>query len=158
MKLILKILIGLVLLVVGLVFVFFSYLAQKTGQPLAYYPRLFCQTLKNPSLSPNFSFLILGLDYRNDTLEQTQTTDTIIFGRLNSDKSTVSLISLPRDLWDYSLSSKINQIYPLSLATPSPLTSIKEHFTPIVGQPIDRVLVITTDNLAEIVDIFGGVD
>ncbi len=158
MKSVAKVLLSLLFLSVIIMFIFFNYLARKTNQPFYYYPRLFFQALKNPNLSPDFSFLILGLDYRDDTLEQTQTTDTIIFGHLNSSKLTVSLVSLPRDLWNYSSSSKINQIYPVSLSKASPLTSIKEQFLPIIGQPIDRVLVINTDTLAKIIDIFGGVD
>ncbi|PJE67116.1 hypothetical protein COU93_00520, partial [Candidatus Shapirobacteria bacterium CG10_big_fil_rev_8_21_14_0_10_36_6] len=57
------------------------------------------------------NFLILGLDPRNDLLEKTQTTDTIIYANISPKYDSVKLFSLPRDLWFYQKSIKINQIY-----------------------------------------------
>src|SRR4030042_1631032 len=49
------------------------------------------------------NFLILGLDPRDDQLEKTNVTDTIILASLNLENYRLSLIPLPRDLWFYPL-------------------------------------------------------
>jgi anionic cell wall polymer biosynthesis LytR-Cps2A-Psr (LCP) family protein len=115
------------------------------------------KSLSQPTLLPDFNFLILGLDPRNDSLEQTQVTDTIILGRLTSDAQ-IKITSLPRDLWSYSLKTKINQIYPLSLNVDNQYDFIQKNFEQITGQPINRTLILTTQNLIDLVTILGGVD
>lgn len=106
----------------------------------------------------NINFLILGLDERNDRLEKTETTDTIIFASLNLKDQKLKTISLPRDLWDYDLKTKINGIYPLSLESSNSLKFIKESFSKILGQNIDYSIVITTNNLIDFVKTIKGVD
>lgn len=117
-------------------------------------------TVKNASLpGRNYNFLLLGLDPRDDAIEKTETTDTIIFASFNFEKRYLSITSLPRDLWNFSTGTKINQIYPNSLksnSTPD-FNKIRKEFTPIIGQKIDSILIITTREIAEIVDILGGV-
>jgi len=98
------------------------------------------------------NFLILGLDPRNDLLEKTETTDTIIYAHLSPNFDNIKLFSLPRDLWFYPQSKKINQIYPDSFA------NIQNNFNQVIGQNINRTIVITTQNLKDITDIIGGVD
>lgn len=107
-------------------------------------------SIKNIAAPQNF--LILGLDPRNDLLEKTETTDTIIYAHLSSNFNNIKLFSLPRDLWFYPQSKKINQIYPDSFA------NIQNSFNQIIGQNIDKTIVITTQNLKDITDIIGGVD
>jgi anionic cell wall polymer biosynthesis LytR-Cps2A-Psr (LCP) family protein len=46
------------------------------------------------------TILILGVDERNDKLEHTEVTDTIMLAQLNLLKNTISVVSLPRDTWD----------------------------------------------------------
>ncbi len=98
------------------------------------------------------NFLILGLDPRNDLLEKTETTDTIIYANFSSNFDNVKLFSLPRDLWFYPQSKKINQIYPDNF------NNIQNNFNQIIGQNIDRTVVITTQNLKDIAFLIGGVD
>jgi len=100
------------------------------------------------------NFLILGLDPRNDQLEKTQVTDTIIFAHLSENSQEVKLISLPRDLWFYPKSFKINQLYQES----DSFSYLKENFSLVLGQKIDNVVVITTQDLMSLVDLVGGVD
>jgi len=99
------------------------------------------------------NLLILGLDPRNDLLEKTQTTDTIIYAHISNNFDRVALFSLPRDLWFYEKSIKINQIY-----ENSNLSDTQFAFAQIIGQNIDKTIVITTQNLKDIIDIIGGVD
>ncbi len=104
------------------------------------------------------NFIVLGLDRRDDSLEKTNVTDTIMFISLNLKNQKINTISIPRDLWNYDLDTKINQIYPLSLTKPNQLDFIKETFSKLIDQPINHVVVLTTDNLIKFVNLIGGVD
>lgn len=115
---------------------------------------------QNPySSRDKINFLILGLDERNDALEQTQVTDTIIFASLNLKNYKLNLISTPRDLWFYQKETKINGLYPLALESgENKFDYLKENFATLYGQKIDHVLIISTDQLITFVDVIGGVD
>lgn len=115
------------------------------------------KSLSQPTLLPDFNFLILGLDPRDDSLEQTMVTDTIILARLTS-SAQIKITSLPRDLWSYPLNTKINQIYPLSFDHNDQYDFIQDNFEQIIGQPISRTLILTTQNLIDLVSVLGGVD
>jgi len=123
------------------------------------FKQIFTQILsarQNPTLTNDFNIIILGLDYRQDALENTQTTDTIIFTNINN--AQVSIISLPRDLWDETLKAKINQIYPKSLLTPDKFDFIQQNYSRITGQNIDRTIIFTTDDLRTLIELVGGVN
>lgn len=105
------------------------------------------------------NFLVLGLDKRDDALEKTQNTDTIIFASLNLKTFKLNLISTPRDLWFYQKETKINNLYPLSLnQDKDKFDFLKENFQQLYGQSIDHVIILTTDNLISFVNSIGGVD
>jgi anionic cell wall polymer biosynthesis LytR-Cps2A-Psr (LCP) family protein len=108
--------------------------------------------------SPPTNFLILGLDPRNDQLEKTETTDTIIFAHLSETTFHTQLFSLPRDLWFYPDSVKINQIYPDSLKSTDSFNYLRSRFQVLLGQPVDKIVVITTADLKNLVTLVGGVD
>ena len=103
----------------------------------------------------NYNIMILGLDPRNDALEKTNTTDTIIFASLNLHKPILDLISLPRDLWSYPDKYKINQIYPQNI---DKFDVIQTKFGDLTGQKINNTIVITTQNLIDLVNKINGVD
>ncbi len=103
------------------------------------------------------NLIVLGLDERNDSFENTKTTDTIIFTSLNSQSGIINLLSLPRDLWDDKNQSKINQIYQTALLKQNKNT-IKPYYSLITGQSIDYYLVVNTQNLVDIINILGGID
>lgn len=135
-------------------------LSKSMGKPANYLIKTIYQaSSQNPYLSKDkINFLVLGLDERNDSLEVTQTTDTIILVSLNLKTFKINTISLPRDLWSYQLNNKINQIYPLSLNQTDKIAFIKENFKYITGQDIDHILIVKTDNLIDFVKLIGGVD
>lgn len=116
-----------------------------------YFIIIFYLSIRNNFAPQNF--LILGLDPRNDLLEKTETTDTIIYAHISDKFDNVTLFSLPRDLWYWDKSKKINQIYENNY-----YPDIQKSFSAILGQTIDRTIVIKTQNLKDIVDIIGGVD
>lgn len=153
---------GIVLLtIIAFISAILSYISQKTNRTFFYFPRIFYSALKQNNVSDQFNIMILGLDRRNDWLEKTETTDTIIFSQVNFHQNKIHLFSFPRDLWDYYTGTKINQIYPLSLEKSNLLEKfsyISENYASISGQPINHVLILTTDNLKQLADILGGVD
>jgi len=102
-----------------------------------------------------FNIMLLGLDPRNDSLEKTETTDTIILTSINLNTAKVNLISLPRDLWYLPLNEKINQIYPQNKDN---FPKIQSTFSELTGQKIDKTLIITTQNLIDLVQVIGGID
>lgn len=116
--------------------------------------------VQNPYQSQDkINFLLLGLDERSDALEQTQVTDTIIFASLNLKNLKLNLISTPRDLWFYQKETKINALYPLALESgENKFDYLKDNFEILYGQKIDHVLIVSTDQLINFVDVIGGVD
>lgn len=148
----------------GLSFTAFYYGINLISKKLNQTPENVANFIKDIS-SPNpytqkdtINFMVLGLDKRDDQLEKTETTDTIMFVSLNRKDGKVNLISIPRDLWFYDINSKVNEIYPLSLKESDKNSFIKEKFQKLTGQQIDHVLVLTTDNLIQFVNLIGGVD
>lgn len=155
-------LVFLTLICLSFLFVFGSliYISKNTNTDLLYFPGIISKSLKIKDVPKSLNLMILGLDRRNDWLEITETTDTIIFSNINFSKNKIALISLPRDLWDYYIDAKINQIYPLSQTKDSyqKFDFIASSFSSISGQPVNRVLVLTTENLKQLADLLGGVD
>lgn len=129
-------------------------LSLATNTPLSYFPNTFIDAIKHPSLNPNFNFVILGIDPRHDSLENTEVSDTIILGRLTKNGK-INLLSVPRDLWVDNLGAKVNQIYPLSKNSTE---YIHQQFSYLSGQNISESIFVTTDNLIELTKLIGGVD
>lgn len=166
-KLILKIvliffasIIGITLISIIIGYFYLNNIVKKTGKDIPYFINTTKAVYQNNPYqnSKNINILVLGLDKRDDSLEKTQTTDTIIFASVNTKSGDVNLISLPRDLWDYELKMKINGIYPLSLEKENSFSFLQSEFEKIVGQKIDKTIVITTDNLIDMIKTINGVD
>lgn len=111
----------------------------------------------NPA-QPTYKFILLGLDPRQDQLEVTQTTDTIVLVSLNFDTGHLNLISLPRDLWWSGTKTKINYFYPLYQGQKDQLILVKNEYEKLTNQSIDDIFIITTDSLRQLVTLIGGVD
>lgn len=90
-------------------------------------------------------------------------TDTIILAGVNPEKETITLLSLPRDLWvEYPNSSrkwKINRIYEsfLSLGKETAISKLQEKVTEITGKEIDYYMNIDFAGFIEVVDALGWV-
>ena len=70
----------------------------------------------------------------------------------------IKIISIPGIFGFYSLGTKINQIYPDSLERPHPNQYVISNFQKITGQKIDKLVILTTQDLIEFINIIGGVD
>ena len=150
-----------------LFFIIFStaIISSIISRSIGKYPSYLIETVYNSVKSDSYeskdkiNFLLLGLDERNDALEKTTTTDTIMFASLNLKTFKLNLISTPRDLWFYEKSVKINNLYPLSLESgQNKFDFLKTNFETLYGQPIDHIIILTTQNLINFVNIIGGVD
>jgi len=141
-------------------YIFLKNISGKVSQPISYFFNTFYQAQINKQqfLGNSVSIMVLGLDKRNDLLEQTETTDTIMYANLDFKTVKINLISIPRDLWSYSTNTKINNIYPLSKEKPNKFFYIQDEFEKITGQKITKTIVISTENLIDFVKLIGGVD
>lgn len=154
-----KFLIYLILFLVlffSVLYIILNQISQKTGKTISYFPDLLKQVISSPSELSSPYFLILGLDKRDDWLEKTETTDTILLASLKQNQ--IKLLSLPRDLWDWELDQKINQIYPQSLTQNDSYGYISQNFSRLTGIPIKQVIIFNTQNLIDLVKLIGGVD
>ena len=153
-----------VLILIGISFGVFHYGVNLFAKKLNQSPENITGFIKQITQSNPYknqdkiNFIVLGLDKRDDSLEKTETTDTIIFASLNRKDNKINLISIPRDLWFYDINTKVNEIYPLSQKESDKISFIKEKFQQLTGQKIDHVLILTTDNLIQFVNLIGGVD
>jgi len=161
LKIILKIFLGLAFLIVVLVAIFSSLISKSLGKNPNYLIETAYKSVKFNDYQSNdkINFLILGLDERNDALEKTTTTDTIIFASLNLKTFKLNLISTPRDLWFYEKNVKINGFYPLALESgENKFDFLKSNFSTLYAQNIDHIVIINTQDLINFVNIIGGVD
>ncbi len=87
-------------------------------------------------------------------------TDTIILGSVDNLDPSITLISLPRDIWIPELRAKLNSAYYWGNQKKENggLILAKSTVEDIVGQPIHYGLVIDFSGFMEIVDVLGGVE
>lgn len=96
---------------------------------------------------------LLVLGYQDDEM----TTDTIILVRLDVDRRTATLVSIPRDTWvDIPGHGhfKINAAYAFGGAK----ASARAVSTLLGGAPVDAVIALQPEGAAQIVDAMGGLN
>lgn len=134
------------------------------------------QTEQIEEKSPVTTIALLG--YGGGTHAGGNLTDTIIVARLNEETKTITLISIPRDLWvnmqladNEQLSGKINLAYQVGRDDKSyPNKSArfageagggqlaKETITTVIGWPVDYYAAVSFQGFTRAIDILGGVD
>lgn len=77
-------------------------------------------------------------------------TDTIMVASINPNKETVSLVSLPRDL--YIAGRRINEIY-----FAYGIKSLQKEITEITGLEIDYYAIVDLKSFVQTVDLLGGI-
>jgi LCP family protein required for cell wall assembly len=120
---------------------------------------------KEKSLSPisrngGATFLLLGLDQSENQRETSLLTDTIMLAHFNKNNQSLSLYSLPRDLWIDSLKTKINALYYYGQQNGDAggVTLLSSVVNEITGLPIDYYAIVNMDSLKQIIDAVGGVE
>jgi len=107
---------------------------------------------------PRESILILGSDARPDELRNGQVgrTDTLLLFVADRATPRVAMVSLPRDLW-VSVpghgEERINAAYELGGSQ-----AAKQTLSNVLGQRVDRFVVIGLQGVRDLVDAVGGVD
>ena len=105
------------------------------------------------------NILILGLDTIVGQKDDSLLTDTMIVASIEYDSQTISLISLPRDLWIDAFRTKINAIY--YYGEISDETSGKEFANKVVSQvtglPIHHTVVINLNAIEQLINSLNGV-
>jgi LCP family protein required for cell wall assembly len=123
-----------------------------------------------------FSLLVMG--YGGAGHDGAYLTDTMMVLRLDLEKHTAMMVSIPRDVWvkipttdNEDFYRKINSVYQMGLfrknypAVPAKYEGeqgaselVKETVGTIVGFPIDNYIAIDFDGFKQAVDTLGGVD
>ena len=107
---------------------------------------------------PRESVLVLGSDARPDELKSGQVgrTDTLLLFVADRATPRVAMVSVPRDLW-VSVpghgQERVNAAYELGGSQ-----TAKQTVSNVLGQSVDRYLVIGLQGVRDIVDAAGGVD
>ena len=105
------------------------------------------------------NILILGTDAVANRDGHAQLTDTMIFASIDLSAGKIYLLSLPRDLWSEEYKTKINALYVYGAER---FPNSPEQFPQLVigkllNQPIHHTLVISMDELSQIIDVLEGV-
>ena len=108
------------------------------------------------SLNENmYTFLVVGLD------QVSNSTDTMMVGRIDTENHTIDVVSLPRDtLVNVSWSvKKINTLYSADINTGgNGIDGMLEGFRDLLGFELDCYALVDLTAFVELVDAIGGVD
>jgi LCP family protein required for cell wall assembly len=109
--------------------------------------------VKNEKLNNEMSFQTYENDITNILILGTHDdlTDTIILASINPSKRTITLISIPRDL--YLNGRKINSIYSVF-----GIDRVKEDIYKVTGVYVHKYAIIDFDSFINMIDIIGGID
>lgn len=108
------------------------------------------------STDDRVNILLLGIGGGNH--DGPNLTDTIIVASYNLKTNQVYLISIPRDLWLPSFSSKANAVYEIGLSQNNGLGLPKTVMGNILDIPIQYALRIDFRGFIQAVDTLGGID
>ncbi|OGM60848.1 hypothetical protein A2892_04300 [Candidatus Woesebacteria bacterium RIFCSPLOWO2_01_FULL_39_10b] len=87
-------------------------------------------------------------------------TDTIIFASFDQDSSSISLISLPRDIWLPDLRAKLNSVYYWGnqRQVGGGLVLAKSVVEEIVGQPVQYAVIFDFEAFKKVIDTLSGIE
>lgn len=106
------------------------------------------------------NILVLGLDQVDNRAGGPILTDTILLVSVDTATADVSMISFPRDIWDEVYQTKINALYSYGedFYPGQPQLLVTETLERITGVPIHHTVVISLEDLSELIDIVGGIE
>ena len=119
---------------------------------------VFTPTQKIQASEDRTNILILGK--AGEGHDAADLTDTIIFASISHVDPSLSLVSLPRDIWIPELRAKLNSTYYWGNQKKEDggLILTKSTVESIVGQPVHYGLVIDFSGFMKIIDVLGGVE
>ncbi len=119
---------------------------------------IFTPTQKIQTREDRTNILILGKGGKGH--DAPDLTDTVIFASITHTDPSLSLVSLPRDIWIPELRAKLNSTYYWGNQKKDGggLILTKSTVESIVGQPVHYGLVIDFSGFMKIVDVLGGIE
>ncbi|MBU0570120.1 LCP family protein [Patescibacteria group bacterium] len=119
---------------------------------------IFTPAEKIKTIDNKTNILILGKGGGNH--EAPDLTDTIMFASIDHQDFSVSLISLPRDIWIPELRAKLNSAYYWGNEKEKDggLKLAKSSVEKIVGQPVQYGVVIDFEAFKGVIDVLGGIE
>jgi anionic cell wall polymer biosynthesis LytR-Cps2A-Psr (LCP) family protein len=106
------------------------------------------------------NFLILGIDSLATRGDVPPLTDTMIIASMDLKTGSVGLLPLPRDIWHPEYQAKINSLYAYGQQknAENPQQFPTEALSKLTNITIHHTIVISLDQLAELIDLLGGID
>jgi anionic cell wall polymer biosynthesis LytR-Cps2A-Psr (LCP) family protein len=111
------------------------------------------------TLETKTNFLVMGTDKISGREDSPELTDTMILISLDTEKSTVKTIALPRDLYNQAYQTRVNALYYYGTERypEDPEQFPQEVIAEMVNLEIDHSIIINIEDLEELIDILGGV-
>ncbi len=105
------------------------------------------------------NILILGIDSLATRGNAPALTDTMILLSLDMKTGAISSLSFPRDLWLDDLKTRVNALYFYGIERypDQPERFPTEVFAQLTGVPIHHTIVVSLDDLGQLIDLVGGV-
>src|SRR3989344_5285146 len=132
------------------------------GSTIKEFSPIFLQFIFNKDIElkkTNNAVNVLLLGIGGGVHEWPNLSDTIIFSSINLGKNTISLISIPRDLWMPDLQRKINTAYAIGEGKRKGggLILARANAEKLLNQKIDYIVVVNFDAFTKGVDLIGGI-
>jgi len=123
-------------------------------------PKAVVQLITDTGLNSNngrVNVLLLGIGGQGH--EGPNLSDTMILASIAEDGHDVGLVSIPRDLWDPSLSTKVNSVYAYGQEKDNDgLNVTKKTIGTLFGLPIHYTLRVDFNGFIKAVDLVDGID
>ncbi len=119
---------------------------------------IFAPNSKIGSINNRTNILLLGKS--GEGTSSPDLTDTIIFASLDLNKSKITLVSLPRDIWVPSIRAKLNSAYYWGNQKEKNggMNLAKSLTEEIAGQPIEYAVVLNFSGFKEMIDAIEGIN
>lgn len=106
------------------------------------------------------NILLLGIDSLETRGDAPILSDTILLLSLDLRSGKIYAVSFPRDVWNATYQQRINRLYMLGLENKlmPPETLIAREIESLSSIPIHHTLTFTFTEVAEIIDLLGGVE
>ncbi|HCC84701.1 MAG TPA: hypothetical protein DEP87_03395 [Candidatus Pacebacteria bacterium] len=106
------------------------------------------------------NWLILGVDTLATRGDVPPLTDTMMVASFKTQAQTLTLLSLPRDLWLDGVQTKINALYAYGQSKPAePATQlVTTTISQTLNLPIHRTFVISLDQLQQLINLLDGIE
>ena len=116
-------------------------------------PEEFKKNIKFDEQHGTLNVLVLGID----DVEEVRRSDTIILARIDIDRKTASVMSIPRDtrvaIKGYKQQQKLNHAYAFG-----GIELLRDTVVNLTGVPVNYYLILNYASFPKIVDAIGGVD